>query len=153
VKMSTVPAGHQGLGVAQYVWASSPLRRYADLVNQRQLLALYRGEAPAYPPGDERLMVILRDFELAYDAYAEIQRTLERYWCLRWLIQEGVEVVEAEVIREDLLRFSRLPLVTRVPSVPALAPGSRVELAISGIDLLENTLHCEFKRQVTPEPA
>ena len=40
VRMSTVPAAHQGLGVAQYIWASSPLRRYADLVNQRQLLAL-----------------------------------------------------------------------------------------------------------------
>lgn len=152
VKMSTVPAGHQGLGVAQYIWASSPLRRYADLVNQRQLLALHRGEPPAYPQGDERLMVILRDFELAYDAYAEIQRTLERYWCLRWLIQESVDLVEAEVIREDLVRFRRLPLVIRVPSVPALPAGSRVELAVSSIDLLENTLHCEFKRQILPDP-
>ena len=33
-----------------------------------------------------------------------------------------------------------------MPSMPAQAPGSRVELAISSIDLLELTLHCEFKR-------
>ena len=39
VKMSTRPGEHQGLGVAHYLWASSPLRRYSDLVNQRQLLA------------------------------------------------------------------------------------------------------------------
>jgi exoribonuclease-2 len=147
VKMSTLPAPHQGLGVSQYIWASSPLRRYADLVNQRQLLALYRHEAPPYPPNDERLLVILRDFELAYEAYAEFQRIMERYWCLRWLIQEGVDTVEAEVLREDLVRIDRIPLVVRVPSLPPLAPGKRVELAISDIDLLELTLHCEFKRQ------
>ena len=147
VKMSTLPAPHQGLGVSQYIWASSPLRRYADLVNQRQLLALYRHEAPPYPPNDERLLVILRDFELAYEAYAEFQRTMERYWCLRWLIQEGVDTVEAEVLREELVRIDRIPLVFRVPSLPPLAPGKRVELAISDIDLLELTLHCEFKRQ------
>ncbi len=146
VRMSTVPAPHQGLGVAQYIWASSPLRRYADLVNQRQLLALLRAENPAYPPRDERLLVILRDFELAYDAYAEFQRGMERYWCLRWLLQEHIELTGAEVLREELVRIDRLPLVLRVPSLPACAPGSRVELAVSDIDLLELTLHCEFKR-------
>ena len=146
VKMSTVPAPHQGLGVAQYIWASSPLRRYADLVNQRQLLSLVRNEPPAYPLRDERLLVILRDFELAYDAYAEFQRGMERYWCLRWLIQEGVVVTGADVLREELVRIDRIPLVARVPSMPVAPPGSRVELALSDIDLLELSLHCEFKR-------
>jgi exoribonuclease-2 len=147
VKMSTFPAPHQGLGVSQYIWASSPLRRYADLVNQRQLLALYRHEKPPYPPKDERLLVILRDFELAYEAYADFQRNMERYWCLRWLIQEGVATAEAEVLREELARIDRIPLVVRVPSLPPLASGKRVELAISHVDLIELTLHCEFKRQ------
>jgi exoribonuclease-2 len=152
VKMSTVPAPHQGLGVAQYIWASSPLRRYADLVNQRQLLALLRNQDLPYPPKDERLLVILRDFELAYDAYAEFQRTMERYWCLRWILQEGVELADAVVLRDDLVRLERIPLVTRVPSVPPLAPGTRIELALSGIDLLAASLHCEFKRRLDAEP-
>ena len=146
VKMSTVPAPHQGLGVSQYIWASSPLRRYADLVNQRQLLSLVKNEPPAYPLRDERLLVILRDFELAYDAYAEFQRGMERYWCLRWLIQEGISLTGADVLREELVRIDRIPLVARVPSMPASAPATRVELAVSNIDLLELTLHCEFKR-------
>jgi exoribonuclease-2 len=150
VKMSTVPAPHAGLGVAQYIWASSPLRRYADLVNQRQLLALVRNEAPAYPPGDERLLVILRDFELAYEAYAEFQRGMERYWCLRWLIQEGVELTGADVVREELVRLDHLPFVTRVPALPSMAAGSRVELALSDIDLLDVSLRCEFRRALDP---
>ena len=49
----------------------------------------WSNQAPAYPPRDERLLVILRDFELAYDAYAEFQRGMERYWCLRWLTRSA----------------------------------------------------------------
>ena len=145
VRMSTVPAGHDALGVAQYVWATSPLRRYVDLVNQRQLVALARGDAPPYRPGDETLIAAMRDFELAYEAYGEFQRQMERYWCLRWLQQEQRATVAGTVIRENLVRFTELPLVVRVPSLPALAPGSPVELAVEGIDLLDLTLHCEFK--------
>ncbi|MEO7055679.1 MAG: ribonuclease catalytic domain-containing protein, partial [Caldimonas sp.] len=37
VRMGTRPAPHAGMGVAQYTWATSPLRRYVDLVNQWQL--------------------------------------------------------------------------------------------------------------------
>ena len=90
VRMSTVPAAHQGLGVAQYIWASSPLRRYVDLINQRQLIAWVRGETPPYPPKSERMLTAMRDFELAYEIYGEFQRSMERYWCLRWLVQEAV---------------------------------------------------------------
>ena len=39
VKMVTHAAPHQGLGVDQYAWCTSPLRRYTDLVNQWQILA------------------------------------------------------------------------------------------------------------------
>ena len=39
----------------------------------------------------------------------------------------------------------------RVPSLPALDFGTRVELAVSGLDLLELGLHCEFKRQLAAD--
>ena len=151
VRMSTVPAGHEGLGVESYAWASSPLRRYVDLVNQRQLVALARGEAPPYRANDEALLAAMRDFEVAYEAYAEFQRGMERYWCLRWLVQENVSAVAATVIRESLARFDELPLVARVPSLPALDPGTRVELGVAGIDLLDLTLRCEYRRQLGPD--
>jgi exoribonuclease-2 len=148
VRMSTAPAAHEGLSVAQYMWASSPLRRYVDLVNQRQLIAVARGVAAPYQARDEALLGAMRDFELAYDAYAEFQRHMERYWCLRWLTQEARTSVTATVIREQLVRFDELPLVVRVPSLPDLPGDAVVELAISAIDLLELTLHCEFQRRV-----
>jgi exoribonuclease II len=104
-RMTTAPDPHVGLGVDQYAWSSSPLRRYVDLVNQRQLISLVQGVDPVYPPRSEELFSVVREFELAYDAYNEFQRRLERYWMLRWLIQENVHEVTASVIREDLVRF------------------------------------------------
>ncbi|HET7158588.1 MAG TPA: RNB domain-containing ribonuclease [Burkholderiales bacterium] len=153
VRMSTAPAAHVGLGVEHYAWASSPLRRYIDLANQRQLIAIATETPTPYKQGDAHLLAIMREFESAHDAYSEFQRSMERYWCLRWLQQEQVSIIEATILREDLCRFDTLPIVARVPSIPALQSGARVVLAISDIDLLELTLHCEFKHALDAQPA
>jgi len=150
VKMSTVAAPHEGLGLEQYVWSSSPLRRYADLANQRQLISVVRELTPAYPPRDQTLFEIMRGFELAYDAYADFQRSMERYWCLRWLLQEQPAEVRAEVIRDDLARFKEIPLVCRVLSMPQAPSGTIVQLGVSDVDLIELTLHCEYLTTVEP---
>ncbi len=148
-RMTTAPDPHQGLGVDQYAWSSSPLRRYVDLANQRQLISLVKGVDPVYPPRSEKLLAIVRDFELAYDAYNEFQRRMERYWVLRWLLQENISEVTASVIRDDLVRFDDLPMVTRAPSVAGIAPGSQVRLSISHIDLLDITFHAEYLETLT----
>ncbi len=144
-RMTTVASRHDGLGVAQYAWASSPLRRYVDLINQRQLLALFAAEPAPYQSGDENMLAALREFELAYDAYAEFQRNMERYWCLRWIEQENAAVLAATVLRDTLVRCDRLPLVLRVPSLTDGRPGDSVRLAISRIDPWELTLHAEVE--------
>ena len=151
VRLSLTPGGHQGLGVSHYLWASSPLRRAVDLLNQRQLLALLRGETPAYAPGSEALGTALRDFELAYDAYAGFQRNMERYWCLRYLEQENISRLEASVIRESLVRIDSVPLILRVPSLPSLAPATRVLVTISKIDYLELNCACQFDAVLATE--
>ena len=43
---TTADVSHAGVGVPEYCHASSPLRRYADLINQRCIHALLRGEPP-----------------------------------------------------------------------------------------------------------
>lgn len=145
VKMSTVAAPHQGLGVAQYMWSSSPLRRYVDLVNQRQIMQVIKNEAPVYAKNDNALFTVLSSFDTAYTAYNDFQRQMERYWCLRWIIQEDVKVLEAQIIRENLVRVSGLPMVTRIPSIPGeLAPNTMVTLEVGEIDLLELNLNARF---------
>ncbi len=152
VKMSTKPGPHVGLGVAQYTWASSPLRRYVDLVNQRQIMALAQGVEPPYAAKSEVLYTALRDFEVAYDAYNDFQRNMERYWCLRWLVQEGITEINAGVIKENLVRLDGLPFVTRVHSLPELPPGSRVHLKVDGVDLFDVELLCRFQRRLDIAP-
>jgi len=145
VRMSSIPAPHQGLGVSYYAWASSPLRRYVDLINQRQLVAMLRGEAVPYAPKSERLLTAMRDFEQAYEAYADFQRSMERYWCLRWLLQESVHTTTAEVVRENLAKIADIPLLVKIPGLPEFAPGTRVEVDVADIDLLALDLRVQFK--------
>jgi len=195
VKMSTVAAPHQGLGVAQYMWSSSPLRRYVDMLNQRQIIAMLRDEEPAYPKNDPVLYTTMRDFDTMYGIYGEFQKSMERYWCLRWLQQEkdklvalpqtpsrvagnpllnplpqaGEEaialspsggkldrglgtnellrelLVDAIVLRENLVKLNDIPLIFRVPSLPESLPANtRVQLAIGEIDLLDLNVQARY---------
>ncbi len=148
VKMSTVAAPHQGLGVAHYAWSSSPLRRYVDLVNQRQIVSVLSGKAPVYEKNDTALFTILRDFDTAYTTYNEFQRTMERYWCLRWLLQENVKQVHAIVLRENMVKLADIPLTGRIPSLPEMPPSTKVTLEIVDIDLLNLDFDARYHASV-----
>ena len=146
VRMSTVPAPHESMGVPHYTWCTSPLRRYVDLVNQQQLIAAVRGEAPPYPASDADLYGIVSSFDAAYTLYGEFQERLERYWCLRWLRQEDVARVGATVLKPDLLRLDDMPMLTRVAGLPMLDRGQRVELDVLGIDEVDLTVELRLHR-------
>jgi exoribonuclease-2 len=139
VRLSVHPEPHEGLGVSCYAWMSSPLRRYVDLVNQWQLAAALGGSRPPFARNSDALLAALRAFEVTYGRYDEHQRVMEDYWCLRWLVQEGVGTTAAVVLRENQVRLDGLPFTARVPSMPELAPGARVRLEVKGVDLLERT--------------
>jgi exoribonuclease-2 len=145
VRLSVHPEAHEGLGVSSYAWMTSPLRRYVDLVNQWQLVAGLRGQRPPFARNSESLLAALRAFEVTTAGYDEHQRSMEQYWCLRWIAQEHVAEAEGTVLRENLVRFERLPLAVRVPSLPELDPGARVRLALEPPDLIERTVACAWR--------
>lgn len=145
VRMTTSPLPHEGLGVPQYAWMTSPLRRYCDLVNQWQLIACLKGETPPFAQKSAELFAAMRDFETTYAAYADFQRLMERYWCLRWLQQHNITEIDATVRREQLVKLDHLPLMLRCPSLPAdLPPARRVRLRVESIDLLAPEVNCRF---------
>ena len=144
VKMSTRPGEHQGLGLTHYLWSSSPLRRYADLVNQRQLVAVVSGERPPYAANDAELVAAMADFEATYSQYAEFQERMEHYWCLRWLLQEGVTEAAGTVDREGVVRLDAIPLRVRLADLPPLAQGTAVRVQVLRVDLLEATLEARY---------
>lgn len=141
-----VDALHAGMGVAHYTWATSPLRRYVDLVNQWQIIAAAKhgrtaALAAPFKPKDAALFAVISSFDAAYTAYNGFQNGIERYWVLRWLAQNHVEELDAAVMKDGLVRADTLPLVMRAMGAERLPRGARVRVRITGTDLLMLEAH------------
>ena len=122
-------------------WATSPLRRYVDLVNQWQIVACAphgatAALAPPFKPRDATLFSIISGFDGAYTAYNGFQNGIERFWTLRWIEQQGVEELDATVMKDGLVRADTLPLVLRAVGTEALPRGARVRIRLTGNDML-----------------
>ncbi|MYM83148.1 RNB domain-containing ribonuclease [Duganella sp. FT50W] len=149
VRMLTHAAPHEGLGVDQYAWSTSPLRRYTDLVNQWQILACAEKGVMAplvahFKHKDAGLFAIVSQFDAAYGAYADHQANMERYWCLRWLGQENARQVEAVVLKDEVLRLTDIPLIIRLPGMPSVARGAQVKLDILRWDEVDLTIEARL---------
>jgi exoribonuclease-2 len=158
VRMGTKPQPHAGMGVPQYAWSTSPLRRYVDLVNQWQIIACVRqGRTAAlvapFKPKDAALFSVISAFDAAYTAYNGFQQGIERYWTLRWLEQNAVADLEAAVMKDGLVRADTLPLVFRLPGTESLPRHSRVRARINGVDLLTLELHATLAARLDAEAA
>ncbi len=158
VRMGTRAAPHAGLGVAQYSWATSPLRRYVDLVNQWQIVACVRhgrtaALAAPFKPRDTALMAVVSAFDAAYAAYNDFQATIERYWTLIHLAQAGIGELEADVLRDGLVRATALPLVFRALGAEGLARGTRVRVRIGACDLLTLDVHASVAARLADSAA
>jgi exoribonuclease-2 len=144
VRMSTSPGPHDGLGVVRYAWSTSPLRRYVDMVNQRQIIATALGYAPAYMGNDADFFTIVSQFDATYETFNDFQRKMERYWSLRWIEQEGLSEIEAIVVKEELVRIEGLPFMQRIPGLPELDRGQKIRLAVLGCDYIELILETKL---------
>ncbi len=142
-RMQTTPGPHEGLGLEYYAWCTSPLRRYSDLVNQWQLIALAKHGVTAkmvapFPPRDATLMGIAADFETCYQAYGEYQDRLEKYWCLRWIAQDGgSRNVFVRHMKEGMSRVELIPLHLPIPELATHPRMTRAEVVIADVDLLQ----------------
>ncbi len=87
------PGFHSGLGLSPYTTVTSPIRRYVDLVVQRQLAAILKGDPPPFSPND--LENILSQCEEAASQAAQMEQARQRYWLLRYLEQKEGKRLEA----------------------------------------------------------
>ena len=157
VRMSTKPLPHAGMGVKQYSWSTSPLRRYVDLVNQWQIIACARhgrtaALAAPFKPKDAELFSVISGFDAAYSAYNDFQSGIERYWTLRYLAQNQIAELTAAVMKEGLVRAETLPLVLRAVGAENLARGVRVKVRIASVDELTLDVHASVIERLEAEP-
>lgn len=152
VRMSTKSEPHIGMGVQHYGWFTSPLRRAADYINQKQLLSLIDDSAePLYQNSDAGLFAALRDFDAAYTAYADFQRQMEAYWSLVYLQQQSISELTATILKEDLVRIEGLPLVTRATGIPFDAlPKSQALFKITELDAEKQFVALNYIKAAAP---
>jgi exoribonuclease-2 len=146
VRMGTKALPHAGIGVPSYAWSTSPLRRYTDLVNQWQIIACAKNGATAalaapFKSKDADLFSIISGFDAAYSAYNSVQSSMERYWTLRHVQQQGIEELEASLVKEMgggtwLVRADTLPLMFSVMGAQGLMRGARVRVKLGALDLM-----------------
>ena len=139
VRMGTQALPHAGLGVPAYAWSTSPLRRYTDLVNQWQIIAVVRNGKTAalvapFKPKDAELFSIISSFDAAYSAYNGFQSGIERYWTLKYLQQNEVSELTATFMKDNLVRADELPLVLPAMGAQGLPRNARVRVKLGTID-------------------
>ena len=141
VRMGTKALPHAGIGVPSYAWSTSPLRRYTDLVNQWQIIACIKhGKAAAlaapFKPKDAELFSIISNFDNTYSAYNQYQNGMERYWTLKYLLQNGIKEINATLFKENMVRADDLPLVLPVVGANKLERGTKVTVKLGDINLM-----------------
>ena len=82
VVLGNTPERHAGLGTDAYVTATSPIRKYFDLVTQRQIRAIFDLETP-YSADD--LNHLLQILEVPMSNVMGVQMRRKRYWLLKYL--------------------------------------------------------------------
>ena len=99
-RLSVYPEFHAGAGLQCYAQLSSPIRRYADLVLQRQLVsALADSSAPPYDA--DEILAVLANTENAEAEAKELERRARRYWTLRYLQRHAVGRELAATVTRD----------------------------------------------------
>ncbi|MDR1396738.1 MAG: RNB domain-containing ribonuclease [Desulfarculales bacterium] len=150
VEISLQPGPHAGLGLDIYAQATSPLRRYLDLLAQRQLLAALRGESLPY--GSEDLLTLARETESGLKSAARLRQERQRYWLLQWLRQKEGETVPALVLEQQARAWQiLLTPIMFTASVPLqgisakLIPGQEVAVKILRANPFEDILRLQLE--------
>ena len=149
-EVSTVPRAHSGLGLPVYVHATSPLRRYPDLILQRQIGHFLSTGEPLY--STEEVASVAQRAEVQLPELSRIEEQRRRYWFLRFLKQrlEGDRDADEETLfdavvldnparRPALLELADYPFRFRAELPASFVLGGTVTLKLHGVDLWRRT--------------
>jgi exoribonuclease II len=101
-EMSISPVRHSGLGLDTYTQATSPIRRYSDLLTHFQIKAHLRGEQLPFS-GDQLRDVMMTVIGISQEV-TMVERQTNRYWSLEYLRRHPDKIWQVTVLmwlRED----------------------------------------------------
>ena len=133
-RLSLTPGAHSGLGMSAYTQASSPIRRHADLVTQRQFTALLGGKTPPY--GREELLHVLASAESAEQEIRSIEDQSTNFWLLEYLKRNktGQPLPATVIDAKGTAELDGYFLRGRIHSPGVIEPGQAVQLMIDSVD-------------------
>jgi len=137
------PEKHSGLGLNAYVTATSPIRKYFDLVTQRQVRAVLGLEEPYTA---EEIDLIIQALEQPMSRVGRLQTGRHRYWLLRHLEQRVGQKAEAIVLVRRRSSYQLLladgMLECDLPATGNLdlKPEDLVQVTLQKVDARRNTI-------------
>lgn len=144
VKMTLTPDSHTGLNVDYYTWASSPLRRASDFINQHQIISLLRADKNYFKAIDASLLEVVDNFDSKYSKYLAFQDKMERYWSLVYLLQENIDEITATFTYKSNVQLEFVPIIINTEGlVNPKQRGEQITLKVYNINLIMLTF--DFK--------
>ncbi|MGC6482413.1 MAG: ribonuclease catalytic domain-containing protein [Synechococcus sp.] len=145
--MGTQPAAHFSLGLPAYVQATSPIRRYSDLIVQRQIQAHQDGTTTLT---EDELQNLLSTVELATREGLGISREDQRYWQQVWFEQHRHKRWQADFLRwlrpQDrlgLIRIDALALDLAAKCPIDSEPGDPLQVVVQMVDPIRDQLRLQ----------
>ncbi len=141
-ELKCVAEPHGGLGLPRYVQATSPLRRYLDLVVHQQLRA-HRAGGQVLDP--KSLVELIGVTSLAAGNVRRAENLSNRHWTLVYLLQnpdwrgEGV-VVEVGRQRGTVI-IPALGMEKQATLPSGVTENDRVLVRVEGVDLAQQAAH------------
>jgi len=139
------PGMHSGLGLEPYTRATSPLRRYSDLLVHQQLRAFISG-APLISEAD--MLARMAEAEQGGSNTARAERLSNRHWTLLHMQQNPDTVYRGVVVdkRGDrgIVMLPELAIEVKMPSMAAYELDQELELKLGAINLTELDFSCRL---------
>jgi exoribonuclease II len=144
-RLSLHPEFHAGVGLDYYAQASSPIRRYMDLVLQRQLLAALT-QPPSVAYQADELLTVLANAEAAEAEGKELERRAKRYWILRYLERTAIgRPLQATAFRDGAsAELDSYAVRGALRGAPNLASQSRIMVRIARVEPLHGWLGLDY---------
>lgn len=144
VKMTLNADSHMGLNVDYYTWSTSPLRRSADYINQKQIISLVQHKKEFFNATNPVLLEVVENFDSKYSKYIDFQNKMERYWSLQYILQENLSEFNATFIFKTSVQLEGIPIEVDLSSFTAPKPrGTKIRIRVYNINL--KTLNFDFK--------
>ena len=128
------PGPHHGMGLDLYAQATSPMRRYLDLVVHQQLRAFLAGRDPL---SSKVMAAHIAESQMNADATRQAERLSRRHHTLRFIAAQPERVWDAVVVdRRGAQATLLIPdLAFDVPMSTPAAPGTALQVQFADIDL------------------